>query len=39
MPPFDNQVYHERQICLGFHRVLKMILEMASDAWQRPTVG
>ena len=27
--PFDTQVCHERQICLKFHRILKVILEMA----------
>ena len=29
MSPFDTQVSHERQICLRFHRILKVILEMA----------
>ena len=32
MLPFDTQVWHERQICLRFHRILKVILEMAFSA-------
>ena len=29
MLPFDTQMCHEYQICLRFHRILKVILEMA----------
>ena len=32
MSPFDTQVYHESQICLRFHQILKVILEMAFSA-------
>ena len=32
MSPFDTQVCHERQICLRFHRILKVILEMTFSA-------
>ena len=32
MLPFDTEVCHVRQICLIFHRILKMILEMAFSA-------
>ena len=32
MSPFDTQVYHECQICLRFHRILTVILEMAFSA-------
>ena len=32
MLPFDTQECHERLICLRFHRILKMILEMAFSA-------
>ena len=32
MLPFDNQVCHECQICLRFHWILKVILEMAFSA-------
>ena len=32
MLPFDTQVCHERQICLRFHQLLKVILEMAFSA-------
>ena len=36
MSPFDTQVYHEHQICLRFHRILKVILEMAFSAHCTP---
>ena len=36
MSPFDPQVYHERQICLGFHRILKVVLEMVFSAHYTP---
>ena len=29
MSPFDTQVCHERHICLRFHQILQVILEMA----------
>ena len=32
MLPFDTQVCHEHQICLRFHWMLKVILEMAFSA-------
>ena len=32
MSPFDTQVYHKRQICLRFHWILRVILEMAFSA-------
>ena len=32
MLPFDTQVCHKCQICLRFHRILKVILEMAFSA-------
>ena len=32
MLPFDTQVCQEHQICLRFHRILKVILEMAFSA-------
>ena len=36
MSPFDTQVYHKHQICLRFHRILKVILEMAFSAHCSP---
>ena len=36
MSPFDTQVYHEHQICLRFHQILKVILEMAFSAHCTP---
>ena len=36
MSPFDTQVYHEHQICLRFHRILKVILEMAFSSHCTP---
>ena len=36
MSPFDTQVYHEHQICLRFHRILNVILEMAFSSHCTP---
>ena len=36
MSPFDNPVYHKRQIYVRFHRMLKVILEMAFSVHYTP---